>query len=88
MTDHNTALWRATRVARLHSAIRSTNLRLDEIAAALWAAYGAGELSDAEAQALAAAIERRRGRTPWQRAGADSPMYRRQPPRKPGPFIR
>jgi hypothetical protein len=83
MADHGTTtLWRATRIAYLHSAIRSAaNLRLDEVAAMLWATYGAGELSDLEAQALAEAVERRRGRTPWQRAGADSPMYRRQPPR-------
>jgi hypothetical protein len=84
-----TTLWRATRIAYLHSAIRSAaNLRLDEVTAMLWATYGAGELSDLEAQALAEAIERRRGRSPWQRAGADSPAYRRQPPHKPGPFVR
>jgi hypothetical protein len=61
--------------------------RLDDIARLAWLGYGEGDLTDNEAQAVAAAIERRRGRTPWERAGARSaePEFMQ---RKTRPFIR
>jgi hypothetical protein len=59
---------------------------LDDLGRLTWACYAEGLLSDTEAQAIANAIEYRRGRPPWQRArveGVAPPL-----PRKPGAFIR
>ena len=45
---------------------------LDDIARLTWACYADGLLSNTEAQAIAQALEYRRGRPPWQRARAES----------------
>jgi len=59
---------------------------LDDLARLAWRCYADGLLTDTEAQAIANAVEYRRGRPPWQRARAEGvapPL-----PRKPGKFIR
>jgi hypothetical protein len=45
--------------------------RLDDVARLAWLGYAEGRLDDSEAQAVAIAVEQRRGRMPWQRAKAE-----------------
>jgi hypothetical protein len=71
---------------KLHALVRGLPLdRLDDVARLAWRGYAEGRLTDGQAQAIALAIEQRRGRAPWQRAKADSIA---PPPRKRLPFIR
>jgi hypothetical protein len=85
MSDSYTAM--RPRVMSAYSAIRQARKdRLDELAAALWHAYACGDLSDAEAQGLAEAIERRRDQPPWRRAHQETPFGRAPPARRP--FVR
>jgi hypothetical protein len=87
MTDYADIVRHAALVERTRSLIRMVSPdRLDEVAAMVWRAWGAGELSDADVMVLGEDIERRRGRAAWRRARRISVDDLGPPPRRP--FVR